>query len=135
MKVKCIDNGFVSLTFGKEYDVTKVSTDGKQYHVVGDDNEDFGYPARSFRILPEINLPPMTGEYKEAVDKQLQQYTISPITYKDFLASMPKSASACVTMYGDGEVIANVYGFEFVCKSEERAEEVYAALTTLFKEN
>lgn len=61
--------------------------------------------------------------------------TSSKITYKDFLASMPKSASACVTMYGDGEVIANVYGFEFVCKTEERAEEVYAALITLFKEN
>ena len=118
-------------------------TEGRIYHVannregVFDLYDDHGQqrivPTTCFEFAPEVNLPLMSGEYKEAVDKQLQQYTTSPVTYKDFLASMPESARACVTMYQDGSIIANVYDFEFNCKTEERAEEVYAALITLFK--
>lgn len=132
MKVKCIDaeDSLGELEEGIIYTVTEESD--SSFMLEG------GYPRWSksrFEVVPEVNLPPMTGEYKEAVQRMLDNFNTKPITYKDFLASMPKSASAYVTMYGDGEVIANVYGFEFVCKTEERAEEVYTALITLFKED
>lgn len=117
MKVKCIEkpDTFFPITVGKIYDV--VEDLPNYYRVINDNGVVEGFYKERFEVLEEvIHIPPIK------------------ITYKDFLASMPKSASACVTMYGDGEVIANVYGFEFVCKTEERAEEVYAALITLFKE-
>ena len=135
MKVKCIEApDCYELTIGAEYEVVNETI--AEYliynHVI---NIEYSYPKIYFELIQEVNLPPMTGEYKEAVQRMLDNFNAKPITYKDFLASMPKSASAAVTMYGDGEVIANVYGFEFACKTEERAEEVYAALITLFKED
>lgn len=134
MKVKCIDSRCKYLTVGKVYEGFKVPLDDNKYIVEGDNGELVAYSTNVFSPVIAINLPPMAGEYKEAAQRMLDNFNAKPITYKDFLVSMPKSASAAVTMYGDGEVIANVYGFEFVCKTEERAEEVYAALITLFKE-
>ena len=112
MKVKCIKLApQFQITVGGEYKLESITNSG---YIIYNPEIDhvYEYPKEYFEIAQET----------------------SPITYKDFLASMPKSASAAVTMYGDEEVIANVYGFEFACKTEERAEEVYAALITLFKE-
>lgn len=112
-----------NMTTGKFYQVEK-SREGEF-----DVYDDVGYMrciySTAFELLPETRS--LVGVYKESKDKQ-------PITYKDFLASVPKSANASVTMYQDNSIIANVYGFDFECKTEERAEEVYTALITLFKE-
>lgn len=52
---------------------------------------------------------------------------------KEFLESMPKSASAgCLIEVGKTTVF--VYGSEFVCTTEERLQEVMAALIVLYKE-
>ena len=132
MKAKLII-GVANMTVGRFHHVAN-NREGV-FDLYDDHGQQRIVPTTCFEFALEANLPPMSGEYKEAVDKQLQQYTTSPITYKDFLASMPKSACASVTMYQDNSIIASVYGFEFVCKTEERAEEVYAALITLFKED
>ena len=131
MKAKLI-TGVANMTVGRWYMVAN-NREGV-FDLYDDHGQQRSLPVRCFEFAPEVNLPPITGEYKEAVQRMLDNFNAKPVTYKDFLASMPKSASAAVTMYGDEEVIANVYGFEFVCKTEERAEEVYAALITLFKE-
>lgn len=132
MKVKCIDAkySFGELEEGVTYTVTEESA--SSFMLEG------RYPRWSksrFEVVTEVNLPPMIGEYKEAVDKQLQQYTTSPITYKDFLASMPPSSEVTIKMFGDNSSIVTVYNLEFDCPTEERAEEVYKALITLFKED
>ena len=132
MKAKLII-GVANMTVGRWYMVAN-NREGV-FDLYDDHGQQRIVPTNCFEFVPEVNLPPMTGEYKDAVQRMLDNFNAKPITYKDFLDSMPKSADACVMMYGDGEVIANVYGFEFVCKTEERAEEVYAALITLFKEN
>lgn len=124
-KVQCVEGGYIGLTKGDTYNVYQTDSTIDMVLIENDNGEVTWYDFKAFNFFPDV-LP--SKDYKESKDEQ-------PITYKDFLASMPKSASACVTMYGDGEVIANVYGFEFVCKTEERAEEVYAALITLFKED
>lgn len=138
MKIKCIDSRCKYLTFGKVYEGFKVPLDDHKYIVKTDNGDLMAYSTDVFSTVFEVNIPSAYAKDMSALEKQFLAYTTIPerkVTYKDFLASMPKSASAAVTMYGDGEVIANVCGFEFVCKTEERAEEVYAALITLFKEN
>lgn len=131
MKAKLII-GVANMTVGRIYHVAN-NREGV-FDLYDDHGQQRIVPTTCFEFVPAVNLPSMTGEYKEAVNKQLQQYTTSPITYKDFLASMPKSSDACVTMYGDNSSTVHVYGLEFDCPTEERAEEVYAALITLFKE-
>lgn len=131
MKVKCID----------AEDSLGVLEEGIVYNVTEESDSSFmlegGYPRWSksrFEVVPEANLPPITGEYKEAVQRMLDNFNTKPITYKDFLASMPKSSDACVE-FGLYSSKVFVYGLEFNCTTEERAEEVYAALITLFKED
>lgn len=132
MKVKCIDaeDSLGELEEGIIYTVTEESD--SSFMLEG------GYPRWSksrFSVVPEVNLPPMTGEYKEAVQRMLNNFNANPTTYKDFLASMPKDSLASVLICSDGVINIYAYDLEFVCTTEERAEEVYASLITLFKED
>ena len=117
MKVKCIEkpDTFFPITVGKIYDV--VEDIPNFYRVINDNGVIEGFYKERFEVLEEvIHMPPIK------------------ITYKDFLASMPKSSDACVE-FGLYSSKVFVYGLEFNCTTEERAEEVYAALITLFKED
>ena len=130
MKAKLII-GVANMTVGRIYHVAN-NREGV-FDLYDDHGQQRIVPTTCFEFAPAVNLPSMTVEYKEAVNKQLQQYTTSPITYKDFIASMPKDSLATV-MFSEGVVNIYAYDLEFICTTEERAEEVYAALITLFKE-
>ena len=147
MKAECISNNFTSLTKGKVYEVSEVDLIEKLVLVKDNDGDILWFDDKEFAMSPEINLPPNTPlEFQEILDNfsgsakgflvpdvrvEYVEREKDKITYKDFL----KSSDACVMMFGDNSSIVNVYGLEFDCPTEERAEEVYAALITLFKEN
>lgn len=118
MKVKCIEKPEVwfPITVGKVYDVIEETKDS--YKIINDRGDE--EPFFKYRF--------------EIVTHELSTKETKPITYKDFLASMPKSSDACVE-FGLYSSKVFVYGLEFNCTTEERAEEVYAALITLFKED
>ena len=151
-KVQCISGGYIGLTEGDTYNAYQTDSMVDMVLVENDVGEMAWYDFKAFNFfpLPEINLPPNTPlEFQEILDNfsgsakgflvpdvrvEYVEREKEKITYKDFLASMPKSSDACVTMYGDNSSTVYVYGLEFDCPTEERAEEVYAALITLFKE-
>lgn len=119
MKVKCIEKPatYFPITVGTIYDVLEETKD-------------------SYRILDDRgDEEPFFKHRFEVVTYELSTKETKPITYKDFLASMPEDSLASVMFGGNGVIYIFVYDLEFDCKTEERAEEVYAALITLFKED
>lgn len=123
-KVQCVEGGYIGLTKGDTYNVYQTDSTVDMVLVENDNGEVTWYDFKAFNFFPDV-LP--SKDCKESKDKQ-------PITYKDFLASMPKSSDACVE-FGLYSSKVFAYGLEFNCTTEERAEEVYAALITLFKED
>ena len=116
MKVECLSDGYISLTEGKVYNVVQLDSSTETILLEDDDGDFVWFEDKDFKLLPEV------GAKREKV------------ALKDFLASMPEDSHASV-MFGIGGTISiYAYDLEFDCKSEERAEEVYAALITLFKE-
>ena len=132
MKAKLII-GVANMTVGRIYHVAN-NREGV-FDLYDDHGQQRIVPTTCFEVVPEVNLPPMTGEYKEAVQRMLDNFNTKPITYKDFLASMPEDSYASVLFCRNDTIDIYAYDLEFACTTEERAEEVYAALITLFKDS
>lgn len=150
-KVQCISGGYIGLTEGDTYNAYQTDSTVDMVLVENDVGEMAWYDFKAFNFfpLPEINLPPNTPlEFQEILDNfsgsakgflvpdvrvEYVEREKEKITYKDFLAVMPKDSLSAV-MYSGDNINIYTYDLEFVCTTEERAEEVYAALITLFKE-
>lgn len=98
---------------------------GGEIILIGDDGTD----------SPKF-FSPNVNAYRYIVLEDVQKLDDTPaktISIKEFLESMPKSASAgCLIEVGKTTLF--VYGNEFVCTTEERLQEVMAALIVLYKE-
>ena len=150
-KVQCISGGYIGLTEGDTYNAYQTDSTVDMVLVENDVGEMAWYDFKAFNFfpLPEINLPPNTPlEFQEILDNfsgsakgflvpdvrvEYVEREKEKITYEDFLAVMPKDSLSAV-MYSGDNINIYTYDLEFVCTTEERAEEVYAALITLFKE-
>lgn len=70
----------------------------------------------------------------QKVDKEsAKDESVKAISIKEFLESMPKSSDAGV-FSAVGKTSVYIYGNEFICTTEERLQEVMAALIVLYKE-
>lgn len=69
----------------------------------------------------------------ESTKETTKETSTKTISIKEFLESMPKSADAGVFL-AVGKTTIYVYGSEFYCTTEERLQEVMAALIVLYKE-
>lgn len=82
---------------------------------------------------PRFFSPYVNDDWYVLLDNVQKMINTKTFSIKEFLESMPKSADA-LAVIEVGKTTIRVYGSEFECTTEERLQEVMAALIVLYKE-